>query len=93
MARYTDLPDNKNKPFGGAYSVYDRHYLYYAGLFSSKYAVNTSYHDFESYKLDYFDHLNIFSLTPHNLMVLISYTHSCFTQGTTESFAHFYTQI
>ena len=23
MVRYTDLPDNKNKPFGGAYSVYD----------------------------------------------------------------------
>ena len=23
MIRYTNLPDNKNKPFGGAYSVHD----------------------------------------------------------------------
>ena len=23
VTRYTNLPDNKDKPFGGAYSVYD----------------------------------------------------------------------
>ena len=36
MARYTNLPDNKNKPFGGAYSVYDSDHSIYARLFSSE---------------------------------------------------------
>ena len=31
MARYTNLPDNKNKPFGGAYSVYDSDHSYICG--------------------------------------------------------------
>ena len=50
MARYTDLPDNKNKPFGGAYSVYDEKYCYHARLFSSEsMQKDTSSHDFEQY--------------------------------------------
>ena len=42
MARYTNLPDNKNKPFGGAYSVYDSDTLYMRDYLVQKYAVNSS---------------------------------------------------
>ena len=55
-----------------------------------KYAKDTLSHDFEQLKLDYFDGFKHFLGNSHNLIGLDSYTHSCFTQGTTESFTHFY---
>jgi len=92
MARYTNLPDNKNKPFGGAYSVYDSDTVYMRDYLVQKYAVNSSYHDFESIKQDYFSQFKYFLSDPHKLTGLSMYKHACFTQGTTESFAHFYTR-
>ena len=67
MARYTNLPDNKNKPFGGAYSVYDSDTLYMRDYLVQKYAVNSSYHDFESIKQDYFSQFKYFLSDPHKL--------------------------
>jgi hypothetical protein len=90
MVRYTDLPDNKNKPFGGAYSVYDENTVPHRDYLIQKYAKDTLSHDFEQLKLDYFDGFKHFLGNSHNLIGLDSYTHSCFTQGTTESFTHFY---
>ena len=40
MVKYTSLPDNKDKPFGGAYSVYDPETVYMRDYLVQKYAVN-----------------------------------------------------
>ena len=86
--RYTNLPDNKDKPFGGAYSVYDPTTIQSRDIIARSYAGAT--HDFEALKLEYFDRFKDFLSSPHNLHGLDKYTKACFTQGTTESFGHFY---
>ncbi len=88
MVRYTNLPDNKDKPFGGAYSVYDSETVYMRDYLVQKYAVNT--HEFETLKQEYFERYKSFLSSPHNLNGLDLYKYTCFTQGTTESFSHFY---
>lgn len=88
MIRYTNLPDNKDKPFGGAYSVYDENTIYQRDYLVQKYAVNNF--DFESLKQEYFNVFKDFLSLPHKLHGLEKYKHLCFTQGTTESFSHFY---
>jgi len=88
MVRYTTLPDNKDKPFGGAYSVYDSETVYMRDYLVQKYAVNT--HEFETLKQEYFERYKSFLSSPHNLNGLNLYKYVCFTQGTTESFSHFY---
>ena len=88
MVRYTELPDNKNKPYGGAYSVHDNETVYMRDYLVQKYAVNT--HDFQKTKIEYFDTYKSFLSYPHKLNGLNLYKYACFTQGTTESFAHFY---
>ena len=88
MVRYTTLPDNKDKPFGGAYSVYDSETVYMRDYLVQKYAVNT--HEFETLKQEYFERYKSFLFSPHNLNGLNLYKYVCFTQGTTESFSHFY---
>lgn len=88
MIRYTDLPDNKDKPFGGAYSVYDKNTVNMRDYFIQKYTKDAI--NFEKAKLDYFDVFKYFLSESHELNGINLYTHSCFTQGTTESFSHFY---
>lgn len=90
MTRYTELPDNKSKPFGGAYSIYDEETVYMRDYFIQKYAVNT--HNFETIKRQFFSTYQNFLISPHKLSGLEKYKHMCFTNGTTESFAHFYTR-
>ena len=88
MVKYTSLPDNKDKPFGGAYSVYDPETVYMRDYLVQKYAVNNF--NFESLKQEYFSVFKDFLSTPHKLIDIEKYKHFCFTQGTTESFSHFY---
>ena len=88
MVRYTELPDNKSKCFGGAYSVYDAETVYMRDYLVQKYAVNT--HEDEKLKQEYFERYKLFLSSPHNLKGIELYKYACFTQGTTESFSHFY---
>jgi len=88
MVRYTNLPDNKNKPFGGAYSVYDEDTIYQRNILVQNYAVFN--HDFESLKRNYFEIYKNFLSSPHKLHGINKYKYACFTHGTTESFSHFY---
>ena len=91
--RYTNLPDNKSKPFGGAYSVHDRELTSYRDETIRMFTVNNNYteknaeiikQDFlQTYKQWMFSHFPIVNGVEQ-------YTHMCFTQGTTESFAQFY---
>ena len=90
MVRYTDLPDNKDKPFGGAYSVYDENTVSHRDFLVENFAKNSSKYDFEQLKLEYFNVFKQFLSSPHKLSGISSYKYSCFTQGTTESFTHFY---
>ena len=88
MTLHTGLPNNKNKIFGGAYSVQDPNTCSYKNTLLSNYTDSDI--DFEDTKVEYFDEFKRFLSQPHNLIGLDTYTHSCFTQGTTESFLHFY---
>ena len=91
--RYTNLPDNKSKPFGGAYSVHDRELTSYRDETIRMFTVNNNYTEknaeiikqefLQTYKQWMFSHFP-------RVNGVEQYTHMCFTQGTTESFAQFY---
>ncbi len=88
MTLHTGLPNNKNKIFGGAYSVQDPNTCSYKNTLLQNYIESDI--DFEDTKVEYFNEFKRFLGQPHNLVGLDTYTYSCFTQGTTESFLHFY---
>ena len=91
--RYTKLPDNKSKSFGGAYSVHDRELTTYRDETIRMFTVNNNYTEknaeiikqefLQTYKQWMFSHFP-------RVNGVEQYTHMCFTQGTTESFAQFY---
>ena len=91
--RYTNLPDNKSKPFGGAYSVHDRELTSYRDETIRMFTVNNNYTEknAEIIKQDFLQTYKqwMFSSFPR-VKGIEQYTHMCFTQGTTESFAQFY---
>ena len=91
--RYTNLPDNKSKPFGGAYSVHDRELTSYRDETIRMFTVNNNYSEknAEIIKQDFLQTYKqwMFSHFP-TVNGVEQYTHMCFTQGTTESFAQFY---
>ena len=91
--RYTNLPDNKDKPFGGAYSVHDKELVDYRDIsirmFTSR--NNYSVKNAEIIKQDFLQNYKqwIFSCHP-KIKGIEQYNYMCFTQGTTESFYQFY---
>ena len=91
--RYTNLPDNKNKPFGGAYSIHDRELTTYRDETIRMFTVNNNYSvkNAEIIKQEFLQTYKqwMFSYFPR-VAGIEQYTHMCFTQGTTESFAQFY---
>ena len=86
--RYTNLPDNKDQPFGGAYSVHDvdtvteMNKLIYEFTQEAipHYAIRE--HFIETYKL--------WMPSTHNLIGIEKYTEGTFTPGTNETSAQFY---
>ena len=91
--RYTNLPDNKNKPFGGAYSVHDRELTTYRDETIRMFTANNNYSvkNAEIIKQEFLQTYKewMFSHFPR-VAGIEQYNHMCFTQGTTESFAQFY---
>ena len=88
VTRYTNLPDNKDKPFGGAYSVYDvetveRRNMIIEDLSWQERSPDDVRKEFLSTYMEWMP-------STHNLIGIEKYTHACFTQGTTEAFAQFY---
>ena len=91
--KYTNLPNNKSKPFGGAYSIHDRELTTYRDETIRMFTVNNNYTEknaeiikqefLQTYKQWMFSHFP-------RVNGVEQYTHMCFTQGTTESFAQFY---
>jgi len=89
--RYTNLPDNKDKPFGGAYSVYDPETCGTRDEAVNEYICNQSRLDNEEIKRKYLDTYKQWMFAAHpNCTGWQDYKDMCFTQGTTESFAQFY---
>lgn len=89
--RYTDLPDNKDKTFGGAYSVHDSETCRTRDEAVNDYISNQSRLDNEEIKRKYLDTYKQWMFATHpNIKGWQDYNELCFTQGTTESFAQFY---
>ena len=91
--RYTNLPDNKSKPFGGAYSVHDRELTSYRDETIRMFTVNNNYTEknAEIIKQEFLQIYKQWMFRPFPKVNGVEhYNHMCFTQGTTESFAQFY---
>jgi hypothetical protein len=89
--RYTDLPDNKDKPFGGAYSVHDNQTCGTRDEAVKEYISSQSQLDNEEIKSKFLNTYKEWMFSTHpKIKGWQDYNHLCFTQGTTESFAQFY---
>jgi len=90
--KYTNLPDNKHKIFGGAYGIHDsdmviaRDHLIrqFTTIDSSITAIA------QDIKQEYLDLYRTWAFARFDFPGIELYDHACFTQGTTESFAQFY---
>jgi hypothetical protein len=92
MVKYTNLPDNKNKIFGGAYGVHDRELVEYRDQLIKEFTTLDSSDTAvaESIKHNFFEVYKTWLFAGFNFAGNELYRHACFTQGTTESFAQFY---
>jgi hypothetical protein len=86
--RYTNLPDNKDKIFGGAYSVHDWETCKFRDYIIQEYVYKPS--DPDLIKEEFISTYREWMPSTHNLIGIEKFTAACFTQGTTESFAQFY---
>jgi hypothetical protein len=86
--RYTNLPDNKDKPFGGAYSVHDDETV--VEMDNLIYEFTQEDHNHDAIRESFIETYKWWMPSTHNLIGIEKYTEGCFTQGTTESFAQFY---
>jgi len=91
MTRYTNLPDLKDKPFGGAYSVHDLETCQTRDDAVKEYISNQSHLDDEEIKSKFVQTYKQWMFAVHpNIKGWEDYNELCFTQGTTESFSQFY---
>jgi len=91
MTRYTNLPDLKDKPFGGAYSVHDLETCQTRDDAVKEYISNQSHLDDEEIKSKFVQTYKHWMFAVHpDIKGWEDYNELCFTQGTTESFAQFY---
>jgi hypothetical protein len=92
MIKYTNLPDNKTKIYGAAYSVHDQDLIQSRDHFIRKFLeLDSSNPDVaEQIKRDFVDTYRSWMFAGFNFTGTELYQHACFTQGTTESFAQFY---
>ncbi len=89
--RYTDLPDNREKTFGMAFSVYDSDTCRTRDEAVKEYISNQSNLHNEEVKTKFLQTYKQWMFSTHPEIVgWQDYDQLCFTQGTTESFAHFY---
>lgn len=90
--KYTNIPDNKHRIYGGAYSVHDPELTQkrdslirdFTNVDSS--LMSTA----EGIKREFLDTYRDWMFRGFNFQHTDLYKHACFTQGTTESFAQFY---
>ncbi len=92
MVKYTNLPDNKNRIYGGAYSVHDAELMSARDQLVRQFtAVDVDVTETaEQIKADFLTLYRDWMFRPFRFRHTELYQHACFTQGTTESFAQFY---
>lgn len=89
--RYTNLPNLKDKKYGGAYSVYDAQTCRARNEALAYYAHAQNNLEPEQIKRDFLDTYKEWMFSTHpGIKGWQDYNEMCFTQGTTESFAQFY---
>lgn len=85
----TGIPNLKTKPYGGCYSVYDSSLCEVRDE-----AIKTYSHASVNFSLEkhhFFDQYRDWMFSSHpNIKGVQQYQFACFTNGTSESFAHFY---
>lgn len=87
----TNLPDNKNEPFGGAFSVYDDDTLETRNQAIEEYSKKPKFFDYDQVRRDFLGTYKEWAFSTHPKITGIGgYNELCFTNGTTESFAMFY---
>lgn len=91
MIRYTNLPDLKDKPFGGAYSVHDQMTVQVRDESIFKFTKDYKNHDEDYIRKKFLDSYKQWAFSSHkNIKGIDAYNKLCFTNGTTESFAQFF---
>lgn len=90
--RYTNLPNNRHRIYGGAYSVHDAELMAERDHLIRRFT--TIDHDVtdvaERIKTDFLELYRDWMFRCFDFTGVDLYQHACFTQGTTESFAQFY---
>lgn len=92
VTRYTNIPDNKHRRYGGAYSVHDIDLVQRRQELICEFASvdPASVSIAEDIKQQFVDTYRSWMWQGFEFQHTDLYQHACFTQGTTESFAHFY---
>lgn len=92
---YTNLPDNKSKIYGGAYSVHDDELVAYRDKMIKQFTtVSASTQSrAEEIKIDFFNTYTGWMFKPFKFKNTNLLSEMCFTQGTTESFTQFYVRF
>ena len=90
--QYTNIPDNKHRIYGGAYSVHDPELVAKRNQLVRDFTqIDSSVmSEVEHIKQDFFDVYKTWMFRGFNFRHTDLYQYACFTQGTTESFAQFY---
>jgi len=92
MVAYTSLPDNKNRIYGGAYSVHDKELVDCRDRLIKQFVEldSSDTNIAETIKKEFVETYKTWLFSDFNFVGADLYQHVCFTQGTTESFAQFY---
>lgn len=92
MVQYTNLPDNKHRIYGGAYSVHDGELIILRDQIIRNFTMidSASTNTAESIKSQFVETYRSWMFQGFNFKNHELYKHACFTQGTTEAFAQFY---
>ena len=77
--RYTNLPDNKNKIYGGAYSVHDEELCAYRDLIINNFTLTNNYsvENAELIKSNFVDTYKTWMFSTHNMKGAGDYTEAC----------------
>ena len=91
VVKYTQLPDNKDKAFGGAYSVHDPETCLIRDTSITRYVKEQQLLNHNDIRNNFCNTYREWMFSSHpKIKGWQDYNHLCFTQGTTESFSQFY---
>ena len=91
MIRYTELPDLKDKPFGGAYSVHDSETVRIRDESTNKFVKENKSLNEDKIRQNFLQTYKDWAFSTHsNIKGIKNFNKLCYTNGTTDSFAQFF---